>query len=104
MLSQFKSIKFNSEDIYKMLGEWVDFTITKDYSTDFGKVKLASSMAIEAYKRIAIDKDSEYYSDAKQRNINDLYRAWSSQIEQDDKDIINRYEKTQLINKLFKLC
>ena len=104
MLAQFKSIKFNSEDIYKMLGEWIDFTITKDYSSDFGKVKLSSSMAIEAYKRIAIDKDSEYYSDAKQRNINDLYRAWSSQIEQDDKDIINRYEKTQLINRLFKLC
>ena len=103
MLKQFKDIKFKSSEIYSILGEWIDFTITKDYSTDFGKVKLASNMAIEAYKQIAIDKDSEFYSNSNDRNINDLYRAWSSQIKKDDKDIINRYEKTQLVNKLFKL-
>jgi len=104
MLKQFKDIKYKSSDIHTMLGKWIDFTITKDYNTDFGKVKLSSSMAIEAYKQISINKDSEFYSEAKERNLNDLYRAWSSQIEKDDKDIINRYEKTQLINKLFGLC
>lgn len=104
MIKQFKDIKYKSVDIYKILGEWIDFTITKDYGTDFGKVKLSSNMAVEAYKQIAINKDSEFYSEAAERNLNDLYRAWSSQIEKDDKDIINRYEKTQLINKLFKLC
>ena len=104
MLKQFKDIKYSSENLYSVLGEWINFTITKEYSNDFGKIKLSSNMAVEAYKQIAINKDSEFYSETKERNINDLYRAWSSQIEKDDKDIVNRYEKTQLINKLFKLC
>lgn len=104
MIKQFKDINYKSSDLHSILGKWIDFTITKEYSNDFGKIKLSSNMAVEAYKQIAIDKDSEFYSESKERNLNDLYRAWSSQVEKDDKDIINRYEKTQLINRLFKLC
>lgn len=104
MLSQFQSITYQSSDIYSILGEWIDFTLTKDYTSDFGKVKLSSAMAVEAYKQLVIDKDSDLYSKEAVRTINDMYRAWSKQIEKDDKDIVNRYEKTQLINRLFKLC
>ena len=33
----------------------------------------------------------------------EILRAFLSQITEDDKDIVNRYEKTQLINNLLKL-
>jgi len=103
MLSQFKSIIYKTAELKNTLGDWVDFTLTKEYSTDLGKVKLSSAMAIEAYKQLNLDKNSDLYSEAANRNLHSLYKAWSKQIAEDDKDLINRYEKTQLVNRLFKL-
>ena len=78
-------------------------TFKKEYINDVGKVKLSNSMPIEAYKRLAMDKDSSLYVEGNAIPIPNVMKAFLEQITDDEKDIINRYEKTQLINNLMKL-
>lgn len=87
----------------KYLGEWIDFSIKKEYINDSGKIKLSNSMPIEAYKALTIDRDSDYYMDGDFIFYPELIQSFISQITKDDKDLVNRYEKTQLINQMLKL-
>ena len=103
MINQFDSMSTVQEAMLEHLGDWVDYTLRKEYINDSGKVKLSANMAVNAYKLLMIDKDSDYYSDAPEVSMHDMYCSWASQITSDDKDLTNRYEKTQLINKLFNL-
>jgi len=103
MLDQFDHIFINQENLQALLGEWVDFALQKEYINDSGKVKLASNMAVNAYKSIMLDRESNFYSEDPEKSIHDLYCSWAEQITKDDKDFTNRYEKTQLINQMFKL-
>ena len=93
----------DKNNILNDLGEWIDFTLKKEYINDVGKVKLSNSMPIEAYKRLAMDKDSPLYEEGNAIPIPNVMKAFLEQITDDEKDIINRYEKTQLINNLMKL-
>lgn len=90
-------------DMLNKLGEWVDFTLKKEYINDAGKVKLSNTMPIESYKLLMMDKDSDYYSEDVSLYLPDILGAFLSQIADDDKDIVNRYEKTQLVNQMLKL-
>ena len=103
MIDQFDSITFSKEGIYELLGNWVDFTLRKEYINDSGKVKLASNMAVTAYRELCINKDGDFYTDEPSISMHDLYNSWANQLVKDDKDITNRYEKTQLINQMLKL-
>lgn len=103
MLSQFSTIELEKDTMQNTLGEWVDFTIKKEYVNDSGRVKLSPNMAIDAYKSLVMDKESGYYSDLPTFNMHTIYKSWASQVTEDDKDIMNRYEKTQLINNVLKL-
>lgn len=93
----------NKADIFNLLGEWVDYTLKKEYVNDAGKVKLSNSFPIEAYKLLTMQKDSNVYEEGNSILISNILKAFLSQITNDDKDIINRYEKTQLVNNLLKL-
>ena len=103
MIDQFDSITFSKEGIYELLGNWVDFTLRKEYINDSGKVKLASNMAVTAYRELCINKDGDFYTDEPSISMHDLYNSWANQLVKDDKDITNRYEKTKLINQMLKL-
>lgn len=103
MLQQFSTITIKKDDMQDTLGYWVDFAIKKEYVNDAGKVKLSPNMAIEAYKNIILDKESYYYCKGKESDMHHLYKAWVSQITSDEKEFMNRYEKTQLINNALKL-
>lgn len=103
MLQQFDEM-FTSETVMKQhLGDWIDFTLRKEYINDSGKVKLSSTMAVNAYKDLMLDKDCDYYSDEPEKSMHLIYSAWANQIVHDEKDLTNRYEKTQLLNQLLKL-
>ncbi len=61
-------------------------------------------MPIDVYKMLLKDKDSSYYIGTDERiTIYDIYSAFLSLIRDDDKDIINRFEKTILVDNLLKL-
>ena len=104
MLNSIQNVEFDRDFIYKYLGEWIDFTIDSCFINQCGKIKLASSMPIDVYKMVMKDKDSSYYISTEDKiTVYDIYSAFLSLIRDDDKDIINRFEKTILVDNLLKL-
>jgi hypothetical protein len=103
MIDQFDSLNKSDIEMQELLGNWIDFTIRKEYINDSGRVKLSPNMAVISYKELMVNKDSDYYSDEPNKSMHDIYMSWANQLVKDEKDLINRYEKTQLINQLLKL-
>ena len=103
MLEQIKDLAIEVDDILPKLGEWVDFTIKKEYINSAGKVKLSNNLPIEVYKELLLNKDSDYYSNSNSIFTTNILACFLNQVATDDKDLINRYEKAQLINQLLKL-
>lgn len=103
MIEQIVKMFVPKSSLINTLGEWIDFTIKREYINDSGKIKLSNAVPIEVYKKTVLDKDSEYFSEDDMVSTFTLLQVFANQIRNDDKDIINRYEKTQLINNLLKL-
>lgn len=91
------------EDMIHKMGEWVDYTLNSSYTNDSGKVKLATTMPIDAYKALKLDKDSNYYIDTSHAiTMANVFKTFASLI-RTDKDIINNFEKTILLSKMLGL-
>lgn len=103
ILNQNLTRSIDRDKITETLGDWVDFAIRKEYVNDSGRIKLSNSMPIDAYKNLQINRDSEYYKDGDKIMYPEILQAFLNQVTKDDKDITNRYEKTQLINQMLKL-
>lgn len=83
------------------LGKWVNFTIKESEEDGFGKVKLANSVAIDAFKQLYIDTDSPYYTPPGMETcLFDAYNAFTQVITDDKKDLMNKFTKTILISRL----
>lgn len=104
MITSLQNVYIHKDLFQKYLGEWIDFTIDACYINPCGKVKLASTMPIDVYKMIIKDSSSDFYiHDDFDISIFDVYNAFLTLIRDDDKDIINRFEKTFLVDMLLKL-
>lgn len=104
MINQLKKSYIDRDKMIKLLGEWVDYALDGSFTNDGGKVKLATSLPVDVYKLLVKDKDSTFYiPDTKQISVYDVYKTFVSQIRLDDKDIINKFEKTILVKRLLKL-
>lgn len=102
MLDQLTKVTINKNLLMSKLGEWVDYVIKSDYINSSGKTKLATSIPIEVYKDLQVDKDSDFYTE-KDPTIFTILKAFAHQIEEEDRDLTNKFEKTTLINGLLKL-
>jgi hypothetical protein len=101
MLEQLVTVPIhNSPDI---LGHWVDFAIKKEYYNEAGKVRMSVTLPVDVYKSVTMDQDSEFYFDGEEIPMITVLRSFSSFINNDEKDLNNRYEKIQLTNKLLGL-
>ena len=97
-------IPYIETDIDQMLGKWVRNTIDQSYDKGFGKVKLATSTAIDAYKLLYCKKDSPYYVEPGQStNMFNVYNAFTQLITDDDRDIVNKAEKTLLLQNILEI-
>lgn len=97
-------IPYIETDIDQMLGKWVRNTIDQYYDKGFGKVKLATSTAIDAYKLLYCKKDSPYYVEPGQStNMFNVYNAFTQLITDDDRDIVNKAEKTLLLQNILEI-
>lgn len=86
------------------LGEWVDYSLREAQDYGFGKVKIAVSTAIDAYKELFINQDSEYYvPEGVDPTLFDVYNSFTQLIADDKKDIMNKFEKTMIINRLLNI-
>lgn len=104
MITQLKNSTIDRELFINRLGEWIDLTIDQYVVNDGGKVKLATSLPIDVYKELLKDKDSDnYIVETSAITVYDVYSVFLNKIKEDDKDIVNRFEKTLLVNKILKL-
>ena len=85
----------------RYLGEWVDYALRENEDYGFGKVKIAVSTPIDAYKSLFIDSDSDYYHpEGIDPTLYDIHNSFTQIITDDKKDLMNKFEKTMIINRL----
>lgn len=99
-LDKLSNMEFKKSDIYNDLGHWVDNCITSKISTGFGTVKLAESSPIEVYKGLFYNKKSKYFTKDDRVDGFTVYNAFTDLITQDDKDLVNKFEKTLLVKDI----
>ena len=94
-------VPYEEQIINENLGLWVRNTMGKQYSSNFGKVKVATSIAINAFKLLYQDKESPYYvNPGYSTDMFNIYNAFTQCITDDKRDIINKAEKTLLISQI----
>lgn len=97
-------VPYDEQLINENLGSWVRNTITASKDYGYGRIKLSSGTAIDAYKLLYEKKDSPYYvkkGDA--TNMFNVYNAFTQTITDDAKDILNKTEKTLLLKDILTL-
>ena len=101
MLEKMKNKYLNRNDHKIHLGEWVDFSIREFDDRGFGRVQMASSTPIKAYKDLYLDKDSKYYiPEEEDPTVFNIYNAFTELITHDKRDILNVADKTLLLGRM----
>ena len=99
-LKKLKETTLDRDKQLQYLGTWVDSTLRYNQNYGFGKVKISKTTPIDAYSQLFIDTDSPYYfPEGIDPTMFDVYNSFS-QLITDEKDIMNKFEKTILINKI----
>lgn len=96
-----------SEERQQKLGELIEKSMCYEYNTKAGKVKIAPVNVLKAYENVYVNMSSKFYTEeTKQSSLLNYYNAFSSLITQDDKDILNRFEKNYLCLEMLndELC
>lgn len=103
-------VLYDEQSINENLGLWIRNSIGSSYDTGYGKVKLAASTAIDAYKLLYEKKESPYYvKPGEATNLFNVYNAFTELITNDGtkdsgcKDILNKCEKTLLLKNILTL-
>lgn len=98
-------VPYDEQVINENLGLWVRETIKCSYDVGFGKVKLASSTAVDAYKLLYEKEDSPYFvKPGESTNMFNIYNAFTELISNTDtRDILNKAEKTLLLKDILSL-
>lgn len=92
------------DELTDYLGQWIDRTINSSYNNGYGKVKLAESIPVEAYKDLVINKDSDYFTESGDICLFDAYNAFTNLICNDKgKDIVNKFEKCWLVSNIMAI-
>lgn len=103
-LSTMKSDFLPIETRMDKLGEWVDFSLKNVHFNGIHSTKLPTSLVIDGYKSLYLDDSSEYYVGEKEESsMFNTYNAFTQVLTNDKKDIMNKFEKTLLINQMLNL-
>lgn len=107
-LNKLINTEFNCgiQNINESLGRWIRNCINYSFDDHYGKVKLALSTPIDAYKALFEKPDSEYFSEMGNHNIS-MYQVYNAftQVLTDGmkKDPFNIFEKTYLLKDILNL-
>lgn len=95
-------VPYIESHINENLGSWIRNTLNSSYDNGYGKVKLAATTAIDAYKLLYEKEDSPYYvKKGESTTMFNVYNAFTELISNTDtKDIINKAEKTLLLTDI----
>jgi len=91
-----------NDSIKDNLGKWVDFSLTQTHHNGVHATKLSPTMCVDAYKSVYLDPKSDYFVDSnvEESSLFNVYNAFTQVITDDSRDIMNKFEKTLLINNL----
>lgn len=96
-------IPYDEQVISLLTGTWLRNTISKQYDNGFGKVKLATSGVVDAYKMLYLKEDSPYFvKQGESTDMFNVYNAFTQLITDDSKDIVNKVEKTLLLKDILE--
>ena len=102
-LKKLKNTTVDRSEKITLLGSWVDSTLRYHQNYGFGKVKISKTIPVDAYSQVFIDTSSPYYvPENTDPTLFDIYNSFS-QLITNEKDILNKFEKTTLINKILGL-
>lgn len=98
-------VEYDENHLDHLLGSWVRRSLDVSFDTSCGKVKLATTTAVDAYKLLYKKKESPYYvAPGKTTNMFNVYNAFTELISNTDtKDIINKAEKTLLLRDILSI-
>lgn len=103
-LKSMKETYLDRDDRINMLGRWVDGSLRETINYGYGSVKLAVSNPVKAYTQLFIDSESKYYvPEGIDPTLFDIYNSFTQIITDDKKDILNRFEKTLIVNNLLNV-
>ena len=101
MLEKLSNTFIKRNEITDRLGEWVDRSLEANFNSGLGKVQLADSVPIKAYKALVKDEKSDYYTSEGDICMFDAYNAFTDIITHDKgRDIVNKYEKIYLVKDI----
>lgn len=104
VINKMKNEYIDREQRKVHLGNWVDFTLREYEDYGYGKIKLSTSTAVDAYKQLFIDSSSNYFIPVGQDPTKfDIMNSFTQIITDDKRDILNHFEKTLLINRLLQV-
>lgn len=95
-------INLENDNVNTLLGEWVRKCMHLESNSDYGKIKLSPSMALDAYKLLFEDRSSKYFipKEDKEVDLYNIYQAFTQVISDDSKDLMNKFEKTILVGSM----
>ena len=103
-IKQLKDTHLDRSKRTDYLGKWVDKTIRESISYGFGYVKLPVTAPIDAYKQLFIDRESPYYvEETIDPTMYTVYNSFTNIIKDDSKDLLNKFEKTVIVDKILNL-
>lgn len=100
MLSNLKNSHYESNEIFKMFGKWLDHSLRYEYSNGLTNTKLPDTMLTQVYKSLFIKEDSPYYVGIDNPTQYGVFNAFTQCITDNKKDIMNRCEKTLLVKQI----
>ena len=96
----------HTQNVNESLGRWIRNCINYNFDNHYGKVKIATSAPIDAYKSLFEKEDSEYYTGIDSGTIS-MYQVYNTftQILTDGmkKDPFNIFEKTLLLKDILDI-
>lgn len=89
---------------FNYLGKWVDTALRAEENYGYGKVKLTATTPVSAYKEVFINQESPYYvPEGMDPSLFDVYNSFTQLITNDKKDLMTKFEKTMLINRILEI-
>lgn len=103
-LDKLKTTFITRSNLNANLGNWIERSLRDSYYNGVQNVRLSPSVPVEAYKSLFVDESSEQFiSGSKEPSLFEIYNAFTQIITDDDKDIMNGFEKTMMVNKLLNV-
>jgi hypothetical protein len=102
-LDRLHNTEFDTSEmaVNESLGSWIRNGMACSYNNGFGKVKLGTTDIINAYKALFEQSNSPYFVGLdKPTDMFTVYNAFTQQITDDSRDIMNKVEKTLLVKDI----